>query len=244
MTQDTTNAATNPSSSTSTSLEITAETSTRVCKHMNEDHGLSVYAMAARCVTLPDAGWKITSAKMKKVTPQGCELQAVTCSGDMCEMKSVTYPFTPPLTSASEIKPRIVAIHHQVLSPEWIWLYTKPFAFKILLVVGVISYGTLVLGQDGMIKFLDSTTLIKQFYPKTNYIATLVRIAFYVSSVAHLFEATFAAYICQKTLKLNWKGTLKWMIMVFLAGNTIFTELQTFRKIQLQNDKEKESKTS
>ena len=76
--------------------EISSEASKRMCAHMNEDHGVTVYAMAKSSFRL-QGGWKLTDAKMKKVTLQGCEIQAVTCSGDLCEMQRINYPFNPPL---------------------------------------------------------------------------------------------------------------------------------------------------
>lgn len=251
MTQETTSKPPSSSSSSSSALEITAETSARVCRHMNDDHPATVYGMAKRCLErsspLPNnnnGGWKLTSATMTKVTLDGCELQATACSGDLCEIKALSYPFVPPLQGAGQVKARMVAIHHQVLSPQWHWLYTQPLALKILLAFLALAHGTLVMGGDGLTAFLDATHLIKAFYPKTYLITMLVQVAFYVTVVAHTYEASWAAFICKKTLKLNWKGTVQWTVMVFLVGFPILGKLQSLQKRAQQKDKEKHDKTS
>lgn len=234
---------------------ISAETSARVCRHMNEDHAVSVYAMAARCLAKqqlqrqqeqqqgqgqPTTGWKLTSARMLQITAQGCHLQAISCtSGDLCEIKTVVYPFTPPLTHAAQVKSRLVAIHHQVLSPQWQWIYSKPFAMKFSISFAALAYGTLVLGGTGMKALLDQTNLIKSFYPRTDILVLVVQAVFYIIMVAHICEAVFAAYICRSTLKLKWQGTLQWMIFVGAVGFPILNELQTLQQVHLQELKEK-----
>ena len=219
-------------------LEISAETSARVCKHMNEDHAVSVYAMARNLLDPLPAGWKLTDAKMKKVAPEGCYLQAITCSGDLCEMKAVVFPFVPPFTNGAQVKPRLVAIHHHVLSPQWKWLYTKPLALKLVTTFGILAYGTIVLGGDGMTAYLDRSNLIKRFYPHTHWIALAIQFVFYLTSVAHVAEAAFATYICQTSFKLKWKGTMQWIAMVFLVGFPILNEVTALNKFQQQKQKD------
>ena len=238
MSQDTTSAATSSNKEDAT-LELSAEQSARVCKHMNDDHAVSVYMMARRVVgpSLP-AGWKLTDAKMKKVTAEGCHLQAITCSGDLCEMKAVVFPFVPILTSAAQVKPKLVAIHHQVLSPQWQWIYQKPLALKLMVSFAMLGYGTLVVGHEGMTAYLDQTNLIKRFYSHTNVIAIAIQFVFYVTTVAHIAEASFAAYTCRKAFKLNWNGTMQWIVMVFIVGFPILNEMTTLRQFQEQKQKE------
>ena len=220
-------------------VEISTETSARICKHMNEDHAVSVYGMARHCVTLPTGGWKLTGAKMKKVTPAGCHLQAIMCNGDLCEMKLVEFPFVPPLATTAEVKPRLVAIHHQALSPQWQWLYTKPLALIFLILCRLFEYGTIVLECEGMTAYLDQTNWIKQMYPQTEQIAMAIQFSFYLATVLHILEASYAAYISKICLKLNWTTTVQWNIMVFLVGFPILSEIIALQKIQ-QQEKQKE----
>lgn len=222
----------------SAAVEISTETSARICKHMNEDHAVSVYGMVRHCVALP-TGWKLTGAKMKKVTAEGCHLQAVMCNGDLCEMKQVVFPFVPPLAAAAQVKPRLVAIHHQALSPQWQWLFTKPLALILVTIWGLFAYGTIVLEREGMTVYLDHIGLIKQLYPETEQIAVAIQFVFYLTTVAHIFEASYAAYISKTCLKLNWNATVQWNIMVFIVGFPILNEIIALQKVQ-QQEKQKE----
>lgn len=222
-------------------VDISAETSTRVCQHMNDDHYISVYAMARNALKLGD-DWKLTDAKMKKVTAEGCHLQAVTCSGDLCEMKPVVYPFVPPLTDVKQVKPRLVAIHHEVLSPQWEWLWTKAFALKFTLTTLALAYGALVLGHDGLTQALDQTNLIKSFYPRTDIIALVLQAAFYIIFVAHMAEAAVVAYTYRSVLKLNWQGVTHWIVMVLFIGYPIMKEGMALKEIHQKKLNEKAEK--
>jgi hypothetical protein len=218
-------------------VQISDETSKRVCKHMNEDHGLTIYAMARKMADQP-ADWHLTDAKLKKVTLEGCEIQAITCSGDLCAMEKVVYPFTTPLASASEVKQRMIVIHHSALSPEWGWIWTKPFAFKFLVTFSVLAYGSIVLGGKGMVAYLDQTHLLKSFYPRTDLVAGVLQLVFYVTFIAHIGEAAFAAHTCVTAFKLKWTGTLQWVVMIMLAGYPILTELMHLQSVQQKQKKE------
>ena len=96
---------------------ISEETSNRICVHMNEDHAVSVYAMAKRQGPKPEPGWKITTATIKSVTMTGATITVTLCRGDACRQIPVTYPFIPPLTEPHQIRSRMVAIHHHVCNP-------------------------------------------------------------------------------------------------------------------------------
>ena len=223
---------------TSAVVEISAETSSRVCKHMNDDHPMSVYAMARNMLDPLPSGWVLTDAKMNKVTVEGCHLQAVTCSGDLCEMKPVVYPFTPPLTNAAQVKPRLVAIHQTVLSPQWKWLWTKPFALKFMVSMLILAYGALVMGAEGMTAALDKTNLIKMFFPHTNVIAILLQLVFYIIFVSHIAEASMVAHTYREVFKLDWTGVAHWIVMIMLIGYPIMKEGMMLQKIHQKKLKE------
>lgn len=92
---------------------ISPETSKRICAHMNNDHAATLYAMI-RARSLVKRGFSLTEARMKKITAEGCSLQAVSCSGDLCNIDKVEYEFDPPLRDASQARKRLVAIHREV----------------------------------------------------------------------------------------------------------------------------------
>ena len=102
---------------TSTSpMMITEETSKRICAHMNEDHAVSVFAMAKRSANLRD-GFSISKATLQKVTMEGCHLQVMLCRGDACRVERVIYPFLTPLSDPSEIRSRLIEVHHEACRP-------------------------------------------------------------------------------------------------------------------------------
>jgi len=89
----------------SVSNEISAEVSKRICKHMNDDHQISIYAMAkAALISSPENKKKLTNPRMKSICLSGYDLSFVLCSGEVCEMKTITIPFSPPLRSPKEAK--------------------------------------------------------------------------------------------------------------------------------------------
>ena len=231
----------NNNSNDNDSFEVSELTSTRVCKHMNDDHSVTVYAMARNMVDPLPKEWKLSDAKLKKVTANGCHLQAITCSGDMCQVKNVVYPFVPPLTAAAQVKPRLVEIHHQVLAPQMKWIYAKPLALKLTITVALLAYATLFMGVEGMKARMDQSNLIKTFYPQTGYIAMALQAVFYLTIVAHVAEASFAAHTCRSAFKLNWKGTIQWAALILIVGFPILNELTALQAFQQKKLREAES---
>jgi hypothetical protein len=204
---------------------ISAEASKRTCEHMNDDHAVSVYAMARLLLRLP-AGVKLTDARLKKVTMDGCHLSVATCRGDLCEMKQLVYEFDPRLESPSQVRSRLVAVHQKVCEPRWQWLVATPVAVAIL----CMTYGTW-LGVPQMTDMIESAKEINVYVSKVfgsaNMLALLIRFFFYFIVVAHTAEATWAAYKCRTVLKLQAKPTLMWFGMVLLLGYTVLPELLT-----------------
>jgi Protein of unknown function (DUF2470)/Domain of unknown function (DUF4499) len=216
--------------------EISAEVSQRICSHMNDDHGVSVYAMAKRIRELEPASTGLgglTSARLMRVTRNGCEIRAITCQGDACHMSSLFYPFTPPLSApgGADARKRMVDIHYQVCSPlfgRWIW--SKPLIPVILGAFTILGYGTLFLGYQGMIQKLqvDWTTLNSIFvgvFGSTEIFARVVQFAFGFTVVAHVGEALYSAYHCRTVLKLPWTVTLEWFLAICATGFPVFMEL-------------------
>ena len=106
-------------------FEISKTTSDRVCKHMNEDHGVTIYAIMRSVL-----GWKskIQGCKLKSITPSHCVISYVECNGDVCSMMEKQVPLNPPIQSPSQIRPRLVELHHKVMAPDlWHCIFAQPF---------------------------------------------------------------------------------------------------------------------
>lgn len=72
---------------------------------MNDDHAISIYAMAKSTLTSSaERNMKLTNARMKSISLSGFDISFVLCKGDVCEMKKATIPFEPPLKTGKEAK--------------------------------------------------------------------------------------------------------------------------------------------
>ena len=224
----------NDSKSKNSNVEISLETSERVCAHMNEDHALSVYAMAKRKVSWPSDGalWKISEASLRSVSMQGCVIQVVLCRQDLCQGQRVMYPFQPPLQNSSELRKRLVAIHHEVCRPPWrsIWL-GSPLAPTILLGFAGAAYCNLVLGLDRLTEHIESSSrlhsLISTCLGSATTFSHLVQFVFIFTFFAHTLEVLYVAK-ASRELKFSAATTAAWALQLFAAG---FPVLQCFREL-------------
>lgn len=71
---------------------------------MNEQHAADIMAMALDCLTLTDRGKTIQAATMTKITLYDIYISYSVCKGDVCEMRSTTVPFVPPLQSEQDVE--------------------------------------------------------------------------------------------------------------------------------------------
>uniref|UniRef100_A0A7R9WQU3 Uncharacterized protein n=1 Tax=Craspedostauros australis TaxID=1486917 RepID=A0A7R9WQU3_9STRA len=215
--------------------EIKEEAGKAFAKDMNTNSGAVVYAMARDRLSLP-FGTKLKSAKVKIVHNRGCEITAVTCKSDTCEMKSLTYPFRPYVKSKNELKRRLATIRNQVCAPKIHWLVTKPFALLVLLICAGLGYGTMVLGTNGMLEAIAQAPRLQrgiaQVFGSASMFVKYVQASWYVCIVAHLVEAVLAAIGCSTTLGLNAEVTFSWFILVWMVGFPIFQEFDTLMKMQ------------
>jgi putative heme iron utilization protein len=89
---------------------ITPQASERICKHMNEDHGVSVYAMVL--ATLANTGsaeskMKISNCQLKNISLTQMDLSFVACdstNGGSCLLKDMVIHFDPPLESSRDMR--------------------------------------------------------------------------------------------------------------------------------------------
>lgn len=218
---------------------ISEETSKRVCAHMNEDHTVSIYAMAKR---LFGSGYgKITSATLKDVSLEGCSIAVVTCKGDLCEMKQLMYPFEPPLKSGAQVRPRMVEIHADVCSPQLSWLVTHPDALVVLIVVALLGYGTHIVGTDQLAANIEGnttmTSIISTVFLSPALFSRLVKYGWIFALGAHAAEGIYVAHKAQHALKLGLKSRLMWFGMICSVGYPITKEF-----LELLNVHNKQSK--
>jgi hypothetical protein len=87
----------------------------RICTHMNDDHGLSVYAMAMRSLYASGKAGTTSSQSLSKISLKNAKLSDISlkdytlsyvyCNGDVCSMERVTVPFQQPfMTSPSDAR--------------------------------------------------------------------------------------------------------------------------------------------
>jgi Protein of unknown function (DUF2470)/Domain of unknown function (DUF4499) len=219
---------------------VSEETSTRVCTHMNDDHAVSVYAMARRVAPL-DPRFKISEARMKKVTLDGCQIQVVACRQDLCQVHSVVFPFDPRLKSGAELRPRLVAIHHRVCAPQPGWLVRKPVAVTVLAMMAFLTYCMVGLGPSQLRAFIEEDKgldrIVTVLFGSPKVFGVLVRAAFYFGHTVHAAEAVYGMYRCRQTLKLKWSATVQWTFMIALTGYPVLGELQSL--VAVANRKKK-----
>lgn len=196
-----------PSTISSEEKEISEETSIRICAHMNDDHAVSVYAMAKRKVEMPGKNWSISNAFIKKVTMQGCDIQVILCHKTLCQDAKIFYPFLPPLDTPTQIRSRIIAVHHQVCTPFKI--FTDPKFFMIAGFFAASAWCTLLGGAINM----------------EPQLAFGLKCGFYGILFAHGSLAAYGAHLGRKQLKLQMKGIVAWYTAIILAGALAFLEL-------------------
>jgi hypothetical protein len=222
--------------------EINADTGRQLAKDLNANHPLTVYGMASTSKKL-SSGAHVTTAKAKAVTNKGCNISLVTCRGDLCEMHNCLYEFRPPLKSAKELPQRLPAIYNQVCAPRISWLVTKPLALGILIVCGLLGYGTEILGTEGMLALLEQAPRLEHgvatVFGTPQTCCSMVMGSWYVSVIAHLGEALWAAYHCVNTLKMDTTATLQWFLVIWAVGYPIFIEFRSLIKSHEDNSKSK-----
>jgi len=229
---------------------VSDETSKRVCDHMNDDHSVSVYGMAQSALSaagesLPPS-WKISKAELTKVSLKGCDIRVVACSGELCEMRRVRFEFVPPLTSASQLRPCFVEVHHRVLAPKWRWMKEKSVVPLILVVEALLAHGTLVLGPSGLKAAIEEAGTVHPmvsavFWSPTAFVG-LVRAAFWFSVIVHGGEAVYVAYHALRTLKLRPLSALQWFAMICLTGYPVTVEFLPFLEIHRSSQQKRSKK--
>ena len=224
---------------------ISVAVSNRMCAHMNDDHAVSVFAMAKSRTASSCGSWTITRSQLTLVTEHGATLQATLCRNSLCKRETIVYPFHPPLTSAKEARQRLVAIHHSVTRPLT-WYRTTPVPLLCALVVVTLAYGVLVVGSEGLMEVLEvrAPFVLEAVASDAVTVVKALRVWLAIAVVSHLALCTYVAYHCMKTLKLKPMGTILWYGSVALAGIFPFLEFQELLQIHTNSKTKKASKTS
>jgi hypothetical protein len=227
--------------------EISEEASKRMCQHMNDDHAVSVYVMAKSLVRL-EAGWKISDARLKKVSLTGCSIQAITCHKDMCVPHNVVYKFEPPLKSSAEARSRLLEIHQRLTKPKLQWFFTKPISLFIVPMWLFAIWGSQAASQEDLVRIVDSMELSKMTSlskeKQAVILSQLLSLTFIFTLVGHLI---FTLFVVDKAkgLKLSPTATVMWMVCIFSAGYPFFSELfdiyEVYRRSQQQTGQQKKS---
>ncbi|CAJ1941561.1 unnamed protein product [Cylindrotheca closterium] len=207
-----------------TSNKISAETSKRICNHMNEDHAATVYAMAIS--TLPvmqqsNANLSVSDARMTSISLASATIKFVTCSGDLCQQKQEIIPFAPPLSSAKESRPRLIEMHHQVLFPRLHWFYSDSFCAQVMVLTGLLIIAPIMAWNGSLGHFVNLDK-------RESIVYGLSAVYF----TAHLAEAFYSIYLSQWKLKLGRLSSFCWFLMIFLAGLPITKKLVKLNEVQ------------
>jgi len=230
--------------------EITPETSKRMCKHMNEDHGISVYAMLLSSIDgSPESSMKISNCKLKNVSMTKMDISYVACDlkNGTCMPRDTSIDFEPPLESAAEVRPRLVKLHHQNLAPKFSWIITDSICRTIILSVLALGYFDFM-GLDAFSSDIENRApeffkdMIHFLFGSVESLFRGVQVSFKFAVLAHFLEACYAAYLCKNSLKMNLKGVLSWFCVVTMVGYPMTSKVLNFVKVQNQMKNEQKKK--
>lgn len=207
--------------------EISPESSTRMCAHMNNDHAATVHAIVLSNLSYGEAARssKVQNAKMTSVNLKGYSLSYTL--GDA--MKDIAISFDPPLNSSDEARPRLVEDHHKALTPKFRWLVTDPLMRMLFGACMLLGVGT-SLGQEELASRVDGTpwanAIVASVFGTTARFAKLVIGAWYFTLVAHTMEAFYTAYMCKMVLKMKAGTIFKWFTLNVCIGFPIMSKIQ------------------
>jgi hypothetical protein len=217
----------------------------KICSHMNEDHAVSVFAMAKR-VCRVESGWFISSATMVDVTLEGCQLQVMLCKNnkDLCRQEKHLYKFDPPVSNPAHVKSKLIAVHHRVCRP----VYAKPIFIFVALHVLYMAFLMGYFGRAGLVDYIDRRDRLRRFVkrmikgPETY--ALIIQTCLYGTVVFHTLLCAYVGYHARKTLKLTKTGTTEWCLATALGGLTVVMDLRELLRVHLTTQQAKQSKTT
>ena len=209
-----------------------AESSDRVCKHMNEDHAASCLAFAWTLAGISSA----SSASLSALNVGGFDLRCSTSLMDPSTGKAIEIttrvPFAPPLKSDADLRPRLVELHHAALAPRLRYLL-PPLASLPLLGILVLAYT--VLDPTTRVTGLIDALGVYVLRSRTNMAALLI-----AALLIHFVEASAAFYFARR-LKLSLLASLGWFVLTIAGGNVTLSVVQKLDEAQRNSDKKTEN---
>lgn len=213
--------------------EVSDAASARICSHMNSGHAATVHAMVLSHLPprteAASRGAKVQNARMTSVSLGGYSLSYVACDGDACSMNELTVPFDPPLTSAAEVKPRLVRDHHAAFAPRATWLVSDP-AMRTLFGACLLLCAGTALGREGLARRVGeappwAAAIVATVFGTPARFADLVVGFGYFTLFAHAAEACCTAYLCKVSLKMKTGTTIKWFVLNVCVGFPIMMKV-------------------
>lgn len=216
----------------------------KICAHMNEDHAVSVFAMAKR-VCRVSGGWRISSATMVDVMLEGCQLQVTLCKNkDLCRQEKHIYKFDPPISNPAHVKSKLIAVHHRVCRP----VYSKPAFVFVALNVLYMAFLMLYFGRARLVEYIDQRDNLRRFVKRMIFgpemYAMVIQTCLYTTIVFHGLLCSYVAYHARKTLKLTKTGTTDWCFATALGGLTVVIDLRELLRVHYATHQNKMQKTT
>jgi hypothetical protein len=148
-----------------------------------------------------------------------------------------------PIISHTQYRPRLIEEHNKALMPRVSWLITESYSPVIVVMMVLLTYGTIFLGEETLVSELNQSTVaastISSLFGSTETFAYLVKISFYFAVIAHVFESAYVVYLCKATLKMSTVPMLFWFLLTNCVGFPIASKIMTLASV---HDKAKSKK--
>lgn len=204
----------------SDSTTINEEQSNDISNALNKKYPNILVALVVANRTTKHAA--LTQVTARKISANTLTISYVECQGNMCNLNSVDLSFSPPIKSANnnDAIERIVKDGKRAMEAQFVWLVTEPLPLLILIVTSLLGYATLLLGEDGLQKAMDSVPIVGQIISTFlgSYYFIVVRASFYFAIVAHAAEAIYIAIMLRTRANLGYLACLKWFALICCVG--------------------------
>lgn len=129
------------------------------------------------------------------------------------------------------------------MRPKWSWLVTDPISLGVIFAIVPLAMVAYYWGVDGTAEMIEKAPRLNRTVTavagSAKLFAIWLRAAWYVTLVAHLAEAGFAAFHCVKTLKLKPLATVEWWITIFISGIAVMNRFLPLVEAQVGAKKAK-----
>lgn len=216
---------------------------------MNEDHAVSVFAMVKSGLGKSKSkSDKISNCKMTSISLKEANFSYVECKGTSgtgaCTLKKTTFVFHPPLETMKDMRPRLVDLHHDLLTPKLNSFVTEIPCAVVLCVM--LLFGYIIYFVDDLEQVIASNNLnlvescITMLFGSTQFLEKLIRLSFIFAVVVHTLEACYGAFLSHKVLKLKLKSTLLWFLAISCVGYPMTSKVIEFSNVHVKSKESKE----